>query len=513
MTDVTKKNINSGRHTFCPLALSLNSAIIGIALNCVFYPLSAQAFISDSALTLNPGIDYSAPASAANSPFNSAAGEVSPNALPDLGSNVNNGLAAQSMAFETRVATTLKQFGEDSTASGSDDPLREQAETLAMQQAARLVKQETSSLLSPLGTTTINFDVTGGNLSGSSASLLSPLYLSKTLLTYSQIGIQHLSNADVGNFGLGQRWSHGAWMLGYNAFLDDDFVSELKRGSVGAEAWTDYLHFSANYYQPISGYRPESQGSATLRRMAAGYDIRTRAYLPFYRQIGATLSYEQYRGDRVDLFGDGNYQSNPSALSLGVNYTPVPLLTVSAERQQGQSGDNQDLLQLSLTYKIGVPLSQQLSSDYVADSHSLRGSRFDVVDRNNIPVLEFRQRKTLSVYLATPPWTLQPGESLPLKLDIRAVNKIQALSWQGDTQALSLTSAKTNSNPDGWTVIVPKWDDSPGANNSYRLSVTAVDSKQQNVTSNWITLTVPPPLSASSPQYNLSFDHDDNADN
>lgn len=506
MTNVTEKFSILSKQTLRFSALALS-----VALGCVSYSPLVSAMVTDSALLLNP--DYATRASASTSLFNTPPATANPNALPDLGSSLASGQNAQAQALETKVATTLKQFGESSIASGSDDPLREQAEELALKQAAGLVKQKTSTLLSPLGTTTMNFDVTGRNLDGSSAALLSPLYTTPSWLTYTQIGIQHLSNADVGNFGLGQRWSRGAWMLGYNAFLDDDFVSELKRGSVGAEAWTDYMHFSANYYQPISGFHPQSEGSATLHRMAAGYDIRTRAYLPFYRQIGATLSYEQYRGDRVDLFGDGNYQSNPSALSLGVNYTPVPLFTVSAERQQGQSGDNQDVVQLSLTYKLGVPLSQQLSPDYVADSHSLRGSRMDAVDRNNIPVLEFRQRKTLSVFLATPPWTLQPGESLPLKIDVRAVNKLQALSWQGDTQALSLTSAKTNSDPDGWTVIVPKWDDSPGATNSYRLSVTAVDSKQQRVTSNWITLTVAAPLDAEPRQVSLSFSSPDGSDN
>jgi hypothetical protein len=76
-----------------------------------------------------------------------------------------------------------------------------------------------------------------------------------------------------------------------------------------------------------------------------------------------------------------------------------------------------------------------------------------------------------------------------------------ALSWQGDTQALSLTPPANNRNPEGWSVIVPQWDDSAGATNSYRLSVTVEDSKSQKVTSNWITLTVSPPLTAQ-PQYN-----------
>ena len=41
---------------------------------------------------------------------------------------------------------------------------------------------------------------------------------------------------------------------------------------------------------------------------------------------------------------------------------------------------------------------------------------------------------------------------------------------------------------------MPAWDASPEANNSYRLSVTLEDSKQNRVTSNWITLQVQPPV-------------------
>ena len=117
--------------------------------------------------------------------------------------------------------------------------------------------------------------------------------------------------------------------------------------------------------------------------------------------------------------------------------------------------------------------------------------------RSDTPVLSFRQRKTLSVFLATPPWQLNGGESLPLKLQIRASNAIKAVSWQGDTQALSLTPPANNNNPQGWSVILPPWDNSPGATNEYHLSVTLEDAKQQRVTSNWITLKLQPPMTLS----------------
>ena len=141
-----------------------------------------------------------------------------------------------------------------------------------------------------------------------------------------------------------------------------------------------------------------------------------------------------------------------------------------------------------------MALSQQLNPDNVAAARFARGSRYDLVTRSNTPVLEFRQRKTLSVFLATPPWQLNAGESLPLKLQIRSAHPISKVSWQGDTQALSLTPGADPNDPQGWSIIMPAWDASPEANNSYRLSVTLEDSKQNRVTSNWITLQVQPPV-------------------
>ena len=44
-------------------------------------------------------------------------------------------------------------------------------------------------------------------------------------------------------------------------------------------------------------------------------------------------------------------------------------------------------------------------------------------------------------------------------------------------------------------MILPAWDSSPGAHNSYRLSVVLEDSKQNRVTSNEIVLQLQPPFS------------------
>lgn len=228
--------------------------------------------------------------------------------------------------------------------------------------------------------------------------------------------------------------------------------------------------------------------------MASGYDVTAQARLPFYQHINTSVSVEQYFGDSVDLFHSGTGYHNPVAVSVGLNYTPVPLVTVTAKHKQGESGVSQNDIGLKLNYRFGVPLKQQLAADEVAVSRSLRGSRYDSPERDNLPVVEYRQRKTLSVYLATPPWDLQPGETVQLKLQIRSLHGIKSLSWQGDTQALSLTSPIEANSTDGWTVIMPRWNSEAGASNRWHLSLVVEDKTGQRVSSNEIALALTEPL-------------------
>lgn len=163
----------------------------------------------------------------------------------------------------------------------------------------------------------------------------------------------------------------------------------------------------------------------------------------------------------------------------------MPLVTVTAQHKQGESGENQNNLGLNLNYRFGVPLKKQLSAGEVAESQSLRGSRYDNP-----------QRKTLTVFLATPPWDLKPGETVPLKLQIRSRYGIRQLIWQGDTQILSLTPGAQANSEEGWTLIMPDWQNGEGASNHWRLSVVVEDNQGQRVSSNEITLTLVEPFDA-----------------
>ncbi|MTD39531.1 YchO/YchP family invasin [Erwinia sp. CPCC 100877] len=410
--------------------------------------------------------------------------------LPDLGS------ASVDSDAEKKIATMVKAFGEASM-TDSDHHTGERARLFAMDHLrdalASRVTSEAESLLSPYGNADVEIKVDQeGVFTGSSGSLFTPWQDTDNYLTWSQVGFSQLDQGLIGNLGLGQRWVMGDWLLGYNTFYDNEFDDSLRRASIGTEAWGEYLRLSANYYHPLGDWRMSDISQQA--RMAHGYDITAQARLPFYRHINTSISLEQYFGDNVDLFRNGNGYRDPMAVKLGLSYTPIPLVTFTASHKQGEKGDAQEDLGFKLNYRFGVSMAKQLSADEVAPATSLRGSRYDRVDRSGTPILEFRQRKTLSVWLATPPWQLYSGDSVTLKIQIHSRYGIRRLSWQGDTQALSLTPPANSRSPEGWTVIIPAWDNAPEAENSWRLSVTVEDEKGQRVTSNWVSLKPQAPL-------------------
>lgn len=412
--------------------------------------------------------------------------------LPDLG------MTPESHEGEKQFAEMVKAFGEASmTDNGLDTG--EQARQFAFGQVRDAVSEQVNhqleSWLSPWGNASVDLRIDNeGSFTGSRGGWFIPWQDNTRYLTWSQLGLTQQDDGLVSNVGIGQRWARDGWLLGYNTFYDNLLDENLQRAGFGAEAWGEYLRLSANYYQPFASWH--EQTTALEQRMARGYDVTAQMRMPFYQHLNTSVSVEQYFGERVDLFDSGTGYHNPVAVKLGLNYTPVPLVTVTAQHKQGESGVSQNNLGLNLNYRFGVPLNKQLSASEVAESQSLRGSRYDNPQRNNLPTMEYRQRKTLTVFLATPPWDLQPGETVPLKVQIRSRHGVRHVTWQGDTLALSLTAGAKADSAEGWTIIMPAWDSSEGATNRWRLSVVVEDEQGQRVSSNEITLSLTEPFMA-----------------
>lgn len=411
-------------------------------------------------------------------------------ALPDLGSSQSS--TSQVDQRLTDIATSLGkslQNSDDETSTGRS--ASEWAFNHVRDKLTEKVDSAGEHLLSPFGQANLSLNVDmEGQFTGSTGSLFTPLSDNGQRLTFSQLSVNESTLGTVGSAGLGQRFSNDQWLFGYNAFLDQLFTHNQQRGSLGTELWSHFLRFSANYYTPLSGWKNISASQS--QRMARGYDITSQGYLPFYQQLGVTVSWQQYLGQGIDIFNDGNYYNNPRSMSVGVTYTPIPLVTVSASHKEGSGGTSQDVFGLNLNYHFGQSLSQQLSPYAVAEARSLFGSRYDVVTRNNLPVMSYRKRQTFSVYLATPPWQLNSGDSIALVVQATPDKSIKHVEWQGDTRELSLTPPANPQQITGWTIILPAWDDTPGAKNEYHLAVT-VDNGKKRATSNTITLKPEPP--------------------
>ena len=417
-------------------------------------------------------------------------------ALPDLGSSLSSN--SQSDQRLTDIATSLGkslQNSDDETSTGRS--ASEWAFNHLRDKLTQKVDSTGEHILSPFGQANLSLNVDmEGKFTGSTGSLFTPISDNGQRLTFSQLSVNQSTLGTVGSAGLGQRFSNNQWLFGYNAFLDQLFTNNQQRGSIGTELWSHYLRFSANYYTPLSGWRNTS--ATQSQRMARGYDITSQGYLPFYQQLGVTVSWQQYLGEGIDIFNDGNYYNNPRSMSVGLTYTPIPLVTVSASHKESSGGTSQDVFGLNLNYHFGQSLSQQLSPFAVAEARSLFGSRYDVVTRSNLPVMSYRKRQTFSVYLATPPWQLNAGDSITLVVQATPNKSIKHVEWQGDTRQLSLTPPANTQQLTGWTIILPAWDNTPGAKNEYHLAVT-VDNGKNRATSNTITLKSEPP--AQQPDY------------
>ncbi|MBC8950493.1 putative invasin [Xenorhabdus sp. TS4] len=278
--------------------------------------------------------------------------------------------------------------------SSSPSELAEQAKSYAIGQFNNTVSSGAQKWLSQFGTARINFGLDKkGTLKNNSFDLLLPLYDNKAdWLFFSQLGYRNKDSRNTMNVGLGGRYFSQNWMYGLNTFYDYDLTGKNQRLGLGGEIGGDYIKLSANTYYRLTNWKDSRNFVGYYERPANGYDISGEFFLPAYPHLGAKLTYEQYFGDNVTLFNRDTKQKNPNLAKLGLTYTPVPLFTLGMDYKQGGSGHSETQFLANFNYKLGVPLSVQLSPENVAAARTLAGSRYDLIERNNHIVLEHQKK-------------------------------------------------------------------------------------------------------------------------
>lgn len=209
---------------------------------------------------------------------------------------------------------------------------------------------------------------------------------------------------------------------------------------------------------------------------------------PSATAVGGKLTYEQYYGQEVGLFGKDNRQRDPHAITAGITYTPVPLITLSAEQRQGKSSENDTRFGVDMNYQLGVPWQQQVNPDAVAAMRSLAGSRYDLVERNNNIVLEYRKKEVIRLKTADLV-TGYAGEQKSLGVSVTSKYGLEHIDWSAS--ALIAAGGKILQNGSGWAVVMPTYHSGAGGINSYTVSGVAVDKKGMFLAG--LTLRLPSP--------------------
>nr|AJK93270.1 intimin [Edwardsiella sp. EA181011] len=261
-------------------------------------------------------------------------------------------------------------------------------------------------------------------------------------------------------------------MVGYNTFIDQDISGNNSRLGVGIEYWRDYLKTSLNTYFRLSGWHQSYDQSDYYERPANGFDLRVNAYLPSYPALGTKLIFEQYYGNNVALFDRDSKQSNPSAFTMGVNYTPIPLVTFGADYRLGAGGRNDTLYSLQFNYRFGDSWQQQISPQNVANLRSLQGSRYDLVQRNNNIVLDYKKQDVISLTIPDGMSGLE-GTVRSITYSVKSKHAVSRIDWH-DVELVRY-GGKINKVGEGYQLEFPKYI--KNGNNTYQVNARAIDSQ------------------------------------
>lgn len=321
---------------------------------------------------------------------------------------------------------------------------------------ANAATTEVEHWLSSIGNARVRIDVDQNfTLKNSEFDFLLPWYDAKEWLVFSQQSLHRTDDRTQINLGTGVRYFGAEWMTGINAFYDYDLTRYHSRAGIGAELWRDYLKLSANSYFRLSNWRsaPELNNDYEARP-ANGWDIRAEGWLPAYPQLGAKLAIEQYYGNEVALFGTDNRQANPSAITAGLNWTPIPLVTLSGERSMGTRNMSESRFGLQLSWTPGMSWSQHLDPDSVRERRTLAGSRLDLVERNNNIVLEYRKKELIQLFLREK-IEGKEGQVFTLVTGVKSKYPLQYIEWVS-TDFLS-AGGTLSGNGTATQLILPAW--------------------------------------------------------
>ncbi|WP_178088672.1 inverse autotransporter beta domain-containing protein [Plesiomonas shigelloides] len=340
-----------------------------------------------------------------------------------------------------------------------------------------VITNKAEDWLNQYGNARITLDY--GNKLDSDLDFLLPVFNEKSNFIFSQFGYHRYDDRNQANVGIG--WRHYTTedsMFGGNIFFDKDFSRGHSRLGAGIEFAQNHYKLTANGYFRLSDWieSPQTEQSYTLERPANGWDIKASGWLPKYPQIGASIKYEKYYGS-AELFN--KTQSDPYALSMELNWTPIPLLTFTTMHSMGGDSENETKVGMNLTWRFGLPFEKQIDNDYVPQMRNISAYRYDFVERNNNITLEYKQKEFLSISSDKDILTGNGGDEIPLKLTINTQGvSLSKVLWQAEK--FKHDGGQISGGRENWIITLPTLS-AGEENKEYIITATAIgDSGKQS---------------------------------
>ncbi|MGR3801643.1 inverse autotransporter beta domain-containing protein [Edwardsiella anguillarum] len=397
--------------------------------------------------------------------------------------------SAESLTQEHRPldALPIRGMGSALAASGRADALHNIARTMA----TSAVNDQIGQWLNRYGSARIQLNTDRYfSLAESALDWQLPLYDSQASILFTQLGFRNKDRRNIANVGIGARLIHREWIMGGNAFYDNDFTGQNRRIGLGAELWTDYFQLSANGYLGLTEWHPSRDRSDYNERPANGVDLRVNGWLPAQPQLGGALIYEHYFGDSVALFGKEHLQRNPYAITIGGNYTPFSLLTLEVKQRLGKQGNQDTQLGLQINYRIGAEVLPQLDPAELIAARTIVKTRYDLVERNHNIVLQYQEQQMLKIK-STEYLEGYPGNSSEIYTEVVSKYGVRNLQWMRSA-ALVAAGGQIMMLPNNRLQITyPPYNDN--GENIYHIDVMAYDTRGQrsNISTTRITVLKP----------------------
>ena len=190
----------------------------------------------------------------------------------------------------------------------------------------------------------------------------------------------------IGNFGLGSRklFDDNTMLVGFNAFVDNDFSETNRRASIGFELRNAVLDFHSNIYEGLQDTDDE--------RVLNGWDYRLASQVPYLHWSKIFINHYEWDGVlRDDIKGTkmGSEMILTKSLNLEVAYDD--------KDKKGLEDEWYAKIQLVHPPRNNGPTAMDGISDLAwKENKDMSGELLSKVQRNNKIMIEFKGSATIS---------------------------------------------------------------------------------------------------------------------